>query len=176
MSFVRPEARAFLRRWREVLIGLGCLALGGMVYAGALGWVFAAFGAMLAALGALMAFIGVQRGRFRTAEDGPGMVSVTEGRLVYFGPLAGGVADLDDVTRILLDRGSTPDHWRIEHRSGPPLHIPMTASGADGLFDAFAGLPGFDTETMLREMRRGGPDLSLIWQRPSLATAPRRLH
>ncbi|MHA6326236.1 hypothetical protein [Roseivivax sp. CAU 1753] len=176
MSFVRPEAQAVLRRWREALAGFALIAIGGLVYLGALGWVFAAFGAVLALAGAVLAFIGVQRGRFRSGEDGPGVVNVTEGRLAYFGPLSGGVADLDDVTQILIDRSATPDHWCIEHRSGPSLYIPLTAAGADGLFDAFAGLPGFDTEAMLREMHRKGTGRALIWARARPAEAPRHLH
>ena len=38
----------------------------------------------------------------------------------------------------------------------PPLQIPLTATGAEALFDAFATLPGIRTERMLREMRATG--------------------
>ncbi|QFS84453.1 hypothetical protein FIU97_16985 [Roseivivax sp. THAF40] len=173
---IRPEARAFLLRWREALIGAGTGALGLLIYAAALGWVVAGFGLLVAVAGLGLMALGVQRGRFRSGEDGPGIVTVTEGRLMYFGPLSGGVADLDDVTELALDRDGQPDHWLITHRSGPPLHIPVTASGADGLFDAFAGLPGFDTEAMLRAMRAPGTGRVQIWMRADAAPLRPRLH
>ncbi len=180
-GFIRPEAQAFLRRWREALVGAGILALGGLIYAGSLGWLVAGFGAMVALAGAILLYMGLQRGRFRSGEDGPGIVSVTEGRLTYFGPLSGGVADLDDLTEIVLDRDAHPDHWLIAHRSGPPLYIPVTAAGADGLFDAFAGLPRFDAEAMLRARRRSGSDGGgagrvTIWLRADAEGLRPRLH
>ncbi|SIS55712.1 hypothetical protein SAMN05421759_101403 [Roseivivax lentus] len=175
-GFIRPEACALLRRWREALAGAGIVALGALIWVVALGWVVAGFGAIVALGGVGLLLLGLQRGRFRSGEDGPGIVTVTEGRLMYFGPLSGGVADLDDVTEVTLDRDGRPGHWQIAHQSGPPLHIPVTATGTDGLFDAFAGLPGFDTEAMLRALRAPGTGRLRVWQRPGRTPARPRLH
>ncbi|MHA7875380.1 hypothetical protein [Roseivivax sp.] len=173
---IRPEARAALMRWREALAGGAVLALGLLVALGALGWLAAAFGWALVALGLLLLGLGVQRGRFRGAGDGPGIVEVTERQLSYFGPLSGGTAALDEVTAVSLDRASHPRHWRIDHEGGPALHIPVTASGADRLFDAFAGLPGFDTGAMLRALEAGGGGIAPLWRRDGPAPRARRLH
>jgi hypothetical protein len=49
--------------------------------------------------------------------------------------------------------------------------IPLTAAGADALFDVFAALPGMKTERMLAEMRKGEAGRAILWQRPG-STAP----
>lgn len=86
MSFVRPEARAALWRWREVLVGLVVAAIG-------LWWALAAHGLVQWVGGAVLLtglaliLLGIQRGRFRTGTGGPGVVRVDEGLITYFGPL-----------------------------------------------------------------------------------------
>ncbi len=169
---IRPGARAALSRWAEVLIG-GGVALLGVVWAqgsgGVLGWV-------LAAAGAALAGAGVQRARFRSGGGGPGIVRVTEGRIAYFGPLDGGVADLDALRALTLDPTATPAHWVLDRDGEPPLSVPLTAQGADDLFDAFAALPGLDTETMLRAMRAPGRAPVLIWRRAAVRASALRLH
>ena len=95
-SFLRPEARATLWRWREVLVGSLIAALG-------LWWAVNSFGpvrwiAALVILGGLLSVVGaVQRLRFNTGGGGAGVVQVDERRLAYFGPLTGGVVDLGDL-------------------------------------------------------------------------------
>ncbi|SFP99567.1 hypothetical protein SAMN05421853_101204 [Roseivivax halotolerans] len=172
---IRPEARTQIMRWREALIGVGLAAIGLAIAWGALGWLTLTFGALLVVLGVVLAGIGLQRGRFRSGEDGPGIVEVTERQLSYFGPLSGGVAALDDVTGVALDGSARPKHWRIDHAGGPALFIPVTAAGADRLFDAFAGLPNFDTSAMLRALERDHEGLAILWRRHG-PESHRRLH
>ncbi len=62
MSFIRPEARAALHRWREALTGAAVMALGlywALSVGGFLGWV----GWLLVPAGAALAVIGLQRAR-----------------------------------------------------------------------------------------------------------------
>lgn len=163
MSLIRPEILRALRRWREGVAGAGLVALG-------LYWMFGAGGLLfwigLVVLlgGAVLIVAGIQRGRFRQGGGGPGVVTVVEGRIAYFGPLDGGLADLDDLTALRLDPTGHPKHWLLDRPRQPPLAIPITAEGADLLFDAFETLPGLDTQAMLRAMRDASA-LTLIWQR-----------
>lgn len=165
MSFFRPEARAALWRWREVLAGAGLLSLGLWWAFGATGWMINGVGIGLLLAAAALIVLGLQRARFRAAGDGPGVVQVVEGRVAYFGPLTGGAVDIADVTRLGLDRRMHPAHWVLHQPGHDPLHIPVTAKGADTLFDAFATLPGLRTEYMLRELTRDTSNEVLIWQR-----------
>ena len=93
MSFVRPEAIAALRRWREALLGTGLATLGAW-------WAFRFTGLMpylgvgLMALGGALILVGLQRARFRVPGRGPGLVSVVEDQIVYLGPLTGGTIAL----------------------------------------------------------------------------------
>lgn len=172
---IRPEARAALARWQEVLAGLAVAALG-LYWAlftggGLLHWI----GWLLVAGGGLLIAAGVQRARFRQGQDGPGVVQVVEGRVSYFGPMTGGIVDLEALSALELDPSADPAHWVLRQPGQPPLEIPLTAKGADALFDVFASLPGIRTEHMLRQMQGGARARVIIWRHPD-APAPRRLH
>ncbi|WP_101065533.1 hypothetical protein [Roseovarius salinarum] len=164
MSFIRPEARAALLRWREALVAVGLLGVGlwwVVVGAGALRIV----GAALLVAGTGLAAAGVQRARFRTGGAGPGVVRVDEGQIVYFGPVTGGAVALSEITEISLDRSGRPGHWVIAQPGQPDLCIPLNAEGADALFDAFASLPGLRTDHMLARMRDTSSRTERIWVR-----------
>ncbi|MEX0311299.1 MAG: hypothetical protein AB3N17_13770 [Tateyamaria sp.] len=168
--FFRPEAKATLWRWREVLAGLGLavLALWWLAQArGVLGYIAPV---MLVGAGALI-MVGLQRGRFRGAGGGLGTVQVDEGEVTYYGPLSGGSVSLRELQRLTLDGAQRPAHWRLDQPHQPPLMIPVDADGADALFDAFAALPGLKTERMLAQMRADPDAAVLIWERsaPTLA-------
>lgn len=162
---IRPELRAFARRWHEALIG-GAVALLGLYWAlstfGVLAWI----GWALVVIGPAMVLAGIQRGRFREGAGGPGVVSVTEGQIAYFGPLTGGAVALSELSRLSLDGASQPACWVLDQPGQPALQVPLTAEGADALFDVFAALPGIRTDRMLEEMRRRPrPHLTVIWEK-----------
>ncbi|RVT82264.1 hypothetical protein DXV76_17465 [Rhodobacteraceae bacterium CCMM004] len=167
MSFVRPEAAAALRRWREAAAGAALAALGVWGMAGPGGLLFWIGGAAALAGLALVA-VGVQRGRFRTGGEGPGVVRVVEGQLAYFGPLGGGIVAIADLTRVAAGAGL----WHLSARDGTRLGIPMEAAGAEALFDVFARLPGLAPRDVLEAKTAPRTDgLRVLWQ----AEAP-RLH
>ena len=174
MSLVRPQARAALWRWREVVAGGGLAVLG-------LWWVLAGIGivhwlgwALLAAALALV-LAGVQRARFRTGAGGPGVVVVDEGLIAYLGPHTGGAVALSEMTALTLD-ASGPRRWRLSQPGRPDLEIPLDAEGADALFDAFAALPGLRSGQVVAAMRRAAPGLHLLWERAGQEKARPRLH
>ncbi|MQY42394.1 hypothetical protein GG681_07045 [Epibacterium sp. SM1969] len=175
MSFIRPEARAALWHWRE-LIAAAALGLFG------LRWVLWSFGFwqvagwVLIAAAIVIAVVGGQRLRFRLGGAGPGVVRVDEGQIAYFGPLTGGAVAASELERLRLDHTSKPAHWLLEQPGQAPLAIPVNASGADALFDVFSSLPGLKTERMLEEMHRSGPHQVVIWERAPSRDAFQRLH
>lgn len=173
---IRPKARAALRRWRDVLIGLALIALGLWWIAGT-GLIVWAGGAV-AALGGAVLLAGVQRLRFDRGEDGPGIVSVDERRIAYMGPLSGGAVALDELRRLDLDPTARPDPVWVMTGPDAVLHVPVTARGSDALLGAFAALPGLETGRMLGELSRGGDAAVTIWERPSerAARSAYRLH
>ena len=150
MSFVRPEARAAMLRWREVLVGIVVLLFGVWMASGfgVLRWV--GYGVFL--IGALVVFTGVQRARFRTGKGGPGVVQVDEGEVMYYGPWWGGSVALRDVSRIELAGSGDRAVWRLSQPGQAALVIPTSAEGAETLFDAFATLPGMRTGQMLHAL------------------------
>lgn len=175
MSFIRPEAQAALTRWREALAGAAIVALGlywALWVGGLLGWI----GWLLVPAGAGIAVIGVQRARFRTAGQGPGVVLVDEGEITYMGPLGGGSVSVTDLERLVLDPSARPAHWALQQPGQPVLHIPVNAEGAQDLFDVFAALPGLRTERMLAELRRDNAHAVVIWERTPLRPTHQWLH
>lgn len=161
---IRPELRAAAARWRECLAGAGIAVIGlwaGLEATGlltVLGWIACATGLALAAAG-------VQRARFRAgAGDGPGIVRVTEGQIVYFGPLDGGAVALDLLTELSFDPRAHPPVWVLRHGGGAPLHIPVTAAGVDALFDSFEQLPGLDMQRLLALRDRPGDAPVSLWR------------
>jgi hypothetical protein len=148
-DFMRPEARALLWRWREVLYA-AVIALFGLWWVwggiGIVKWI----GLIILAIAAILALAGIQRGRFRQSGKGPGVVQVAERRLAYFGPLEGGTMDIADLTRLDLDPTSYPaPSWRLTGIGGQSLAIPVNADGAEALFDLFGSLEGIQTQAML---------------------------
>lgn len=170
MSLIRPEARATLWRWREVLAGTALLGLGlwwGGGTSGILPWI----GGIVGLAGAALVLAGLQRARFRTGSGGPGVVQVDEGRIAYFGPLTGGAVALSEIAAVTLDQSGRPGHWVLSQPGQPDLHVPLNAEGAEALFDAFAALPGFRTERMLSALRQRGPQAVPLWRRAGHAGA-----
>lgn len=170
MSFLRPEATAALWRWREVMAGVAVLAFG-------LWWAVAMYSPVrwlfvpLLAIGAGVTWTGIQRVRFRRGGGGAGVVQIVERRLAYWGPLTGGMVDMDDLARLTFDPGHRPAHWVLTPHGGVPLLIPVDAEGADALFDLFTALPGLKAERML-DLLAHPPDLPVVlWDAAQL-----RLH
>ena len=89
MSFIRPELKQKIWRWREALLGLS-VAFFGMLMAVSQDGVLAALGTSLAIVGALLTFAGIQRTRFRVGAGGPGVVQTDERMVTYCGPFDGG--------------------------------------------------------------------------------------
>ena len=170
-SFLRPEARAALWRWREVICG-GLILLLGLWWAsqsfGLVRW----FAALVVLAGVLIGVVALQRLRFSMGSGGAGVVQVDERRLAYFGPLSGGVIDLGDLVQVDLDPTGKPAHWVLRDQGGQMIHIPVNAAGAGALFDVFAALPGIRTERMLDLLQNNPKEQVLIWQR----AAQGRLH
>ena len=170
MSFIRPEAARALHQWREVLIGAGGIALALWWMLGP-GGILAWVGGAVGIAGAALIVISVQRARFRSGSGGPGVVQVDEGRIVYFGPLTGGAVDLSEMTALHLDPSAHPAHWTLYQPGNPPLLIPLTAEGADQLFDVFATLPGLRTGRLLSAVQTHDGQPVAVWE-----NIPNRLH
>ena len=164
-SFMRPEARASLWRWREVIAS-------GVIIVVGLWWVLGSFGIVRALgmivimLGLVFAVAGLQRARFRQTGQGPGVVQLAERRLAFFGPLGGGAMDIADLNRLELDPKAQPaPHWILTAVGGARLEIPVNATGADALFDYFGALPNIQTQQMLDVLSRTPDARVTVWER-----------
>lgn len=178
-ELIRPQARAALLRWREVLIALALFALG-------LWWALTRFGLLswigwALALGALaLGWSAYQRLRFGAQGEAPGVVQVVEAEIRYFAPLVGGtgaamstggVVAIDAISRLGLSRDR--QLWLIGASDGGAFEIPRAAQGADALFDAYAALPGIDMQHLLRALEQpANPEAEILWQRQTPSSLP----
>ncbi len=139
-------------------------------------------GWLLVALAVVLLWSAVQRLRFATGPEAPGVVEVVEGQVSYFGPAGGGFAALGEVAEILLAERGGARAWVLRTPGQGDLVIPLGATGAELLFDAFGTLPGLTggalvaavehgaaTGTVLPALRPGAPRLRRIWRRPPRA-------
>lgn len=164
-DFFRPEVRAFFWRWREVLLAGAVLVLGlwwALTGVGINQWL----GYIFCAIGVVWAIAGAQRARFAQDGVGPGVVQIRERRLAYFGPLDGGVMDVEDLAKLEIDPTSHPEaSWVLTGIDGQIIAIPINAAGAEGLFDVFAGLPDIKTSTVLDALSRTPDERVTVWSR-----------
>ncbi len=169
---MRPELGAWLARWRDALIG-AALALGGLSLFGraalsgapvplALLALSLGFGVWLARDGWLRARLGGAAG---LGAQGPGVTSVREGEIDYFGPISGGAVDLDALDSVTLSVRHGGAVWLLRAPGAAPLAIPATAAGAEALLAAFAALPGFERARVGRALDAPiGADV-IVWRR-----------
>ncbi len=165
IGFIRPELRAALWRWRDILAGALMMALGLWAALGP-GGLLGAIGGALALAGLALVATGLQRWRFRAPRDGPGAVDVDEGQVTYFGPLTGGAVALREMTELALIRSGQTPHWRLS-AGEDHLFMPVDAAAADALFDAFTLLPGLKVQRLLTALEDGSDGDTVIWQRQS---------
>ena len=165
MGFIRPESRATIWRWREVLFGALLLLWGGWLTLTSIGMI-KVFGWILLGLGAVTVYTGIQRARFRTGDGGAGVVQVDEREVIYFGPLEGGTVSIEALTRVELHpTGAGIHRWMLFEPGRNPLFIPTDAEHAEDLFDAFGVLNGFETGRMLQALNALSSEPTVIWQK-----------
>ncbi|MEM7744303.1 MAG: hypothetical protein AAF409_11410 [Pseudomonadota bacterium] len=177
MSFLRPEAVAAVRRW-ALPLGLAAVGLAmAVIWLPRLlggNWLalvplgIAALVLMTAAALAQSALAGLWA-RF----GGPGLVTIEEGRISYFGPTGGAILALDglDLVQIVVG-GDVPGGraWRLADAFGQHAVIPAGANGAAKLLDSLGTLPGFEVVHAIAAMQRARPGSEDIWRRPDPST------
>lgn len=165
-GFLRPEVAAMLTRWREVIAALAVIALGLWIAAGP-GIVVQGLGYVLAAMAGLSLIPAVRRARFASDGQGPGVVQVVEGRILYMGPLTGGAVSVGDLTSVALRREPTGHAAWLLSEPGLTLVVPVDAAGADALFDAFTSLPGLGAQRLLAARQGSRMGEQVLWRRAS---------
>jgi hypothetical protein len=160
--------RGALAPWRGVLAGAGVSGAGLLVALSTFG-LTRALGLVLALLGLALAWTARQRMRWGRGGGGPGVVQVDERRLLYWGPLTGGVIDMDDLRRLDLDpqdpAAGKPARWILWGPGGQRVEVPVAAAGAERLLDLFAALPGLPVERLLAARMAEGDAPVTVWRR-----------
>ena len=163
MGLIREEVIAAAHRGRE-LIAAGVVALAGLWLMWLGGYLLFPVGAVILAICAVWAVQTWRRLRFSQDLAAPGMVEVDEGQVGYLGPTFGGFVALPDLTEVRILTMQGQRLWRLKQSDGQALLIPVSAAGADRLFDAFASLPGMDSQALVAAVGGKTGD-GVIWRR-----------
>lgn len=159
---IRPELRAWVQRWAEVMVSLA-LASFGLWALQSHDRFIQVLGAAIIATGLGLALVAWRRLRFRRDTAAPGLVQVVEGQISYFGPETGGFVGTGQVVELHLVENGT--EWHLVTPEDD-LHIPVAAQGAEALFDAFAQLPGLRMTDVLNALDHPQPS-RVLWLHPS---------
>ncbi|GAA3861423.1 hypothetical protein [Celeribacter arenosi] len=166
---IRPEMRASIWRWREVIGAVGMLALClwmALSFFGVMAWI----GWILVVVLSVYIFAAVQRVRFSAGSGGYGVVEIDEGVISYLLPHGGGQIEIASMSSVvLLPASRGPAHWQLDAADQSPLLIPLDAIGAEQLFDVFVNLDGIETEKMLRQIKAAPDQPVIIWRNRKLA-------
>lgn len=165
MSFFRPEAVAAVTRWREVIVAGVIITLGIWISLRTGGMIVTGFGYVLIGLGAVAMVPAVRRARFMRGGDGPGVVQIDEGRILFMGPETGGAMALDDLSVLSVRRDREGTNAWVLADATQLLVIPIDAAGADGLFDAFAALPGLNIDRLVASVQSRTEGSQRLWAR-----------
>lgn len=168
MALIRPELQAWLIPRKELLAAIVCMAVAGWIATWG-GWFYAALGFAGFAICCAWMLGSWRRLAFHRDIAAPGVVEVIEGEIRYYAARAiGGSLALRDLNEIRLIRLNGHDHWRLKSRNAEALLIPVEASGAESLADAFAALPGMDLGRVSAALsQKGGPSLRIVWTSPN---------
>lgn len=167
MILIRPELRAWTYRHRELAVAAGVIALGGWIARfGGMFWL--GLGVLVALAGLALGINGWRRLRFAGDGQGPGVVKMVEGQIAYFAPEGGGFVALGELSELRLEPGrpgGVGPVWVLEQTQDTPLRIPVAASGAEVLFDAFAALPGVDMKALTAAVAAPAQRVRVLWRR-----------
>jgi hypothetical protein len=161
---IRPELMAPLRRWSEVLTGLG-IAIFGLWAMQSRDQFFQLLAGLVVLAGLALAFAGWRRLRFQKDGQAPGIVQVLEAQISYFGPETGGFIGAGELVELhLLSDGPA---WRLIGQDGTRLDVPVAAEGAQALYDIFAALPGIEMGRVLAALDAPVGQAQALWLHPS---------
>ena len=171
----QTSAKAFLLRWRELILGIIIVALGAKLYITSFGLLKIA-SAVAIIFGAIVMYIGRQRGRFRVDVLAPGFVSLVEGQISYFGPHHGGTISIANITSVNLITYEETRSWRLDQNGKPSLIIPVATMGGELLFDAFTKLKDLNLENMVRQLSQENEHSAVIWRSDDYGRNGQYLH
>ena len=172
MSFIRPEISGAYAKWKEV-IWLAGGATRALLFAARVwqsSFLFAALALCLALPLAILALQAAEKVKFAKALADPGVVTIDERRIGYFGPDGGGFVEMDALMKLdfqvfAMPTGEPVGLWHLAHADGAPVMIPMAAKGAEGLLDLFAALPNVRLKDAIAARTAGKNVIVSIWRR-----------
>lgn len=169
MSFIRPEIRDELWRWREViLLGLIITISAIMFLMGA--GLIRVITIGLIVIGLAFLYPAIRQARATTKVVSVGVVEITERRIRYLGPEFGSEISANDLKMVQIESRDETDLsddviWIFTDLHGQSMSIPSGAQGARSLLGAVSSLPGADLDAVVRAMGYPHRTLFTIWEK-----------
>jgi len=174
MSFIRPELRNQIQRWREIIFAAGVVAVGIWVFSAG-GPLFGLIGGIIALAGLGLGIIGWRRLRLNFGEGGLGVVEVDERQISYLLSYGGFSLSISEITAIEIHTNSlgpfSPDlFWVFKSIGQHPQSIPGNAVGAAKIYDVLASFDNVNFDRAIAATKSTEASVFQIWKK-----APRRL-
>ena len=169
MSFLRPEIKLWLYKWRECLISLIIAALGlwiGFHGASKYNLILQFSGYIIAIIGICIAIVAHRRLSFSQFPNGLGLVEIKERQIVYFDPTGGLAFSADNIISIEISISNTfGPSWRLKTEDQSIINIPLNAFGNEKLFDIFLTLPGVESSHLINAANNPKSTPKKIWEK-----------
>lgn len=169
MDFIRPELRAILWRWREVILLVGIIVCSTYMFIVGAGLVrVITIGLII--IGLAFVYPAIRQARATSPVVSVGVVEITERRIRYMGPETGSEISANDLNMVQIESRDEKDPnrdvtWIFEDIYGGSMAIPSGAQGARALLDAVSSLPGADLDAVVRAMGYPQRNLFTIWKK-----------
>jgi hypothetical protein len=169
MSFLRPEIKLWLYKWRECLISFIIAMLGlWMAFHGASKYnlILQFSGYIIAITGICITIAAYRRVSFSQFPNGLGLVEIRERQIVYFDPSGGIAFSADNIISIEINISSTSGpSWRLKTEDQSMVNIPLNAFGNEKLFDIFLTLPGVESSHLINAANNPKSTPKKIWEK-----------
>ena len=169
MSFLRPEIKLWLYKWRECLISLVIAILGlwiGLHGASKYNLILQFSGYIIAITGICIAIVAHRRLSFSQIPNGLGLVEIKERQIVYLDPTGGLAFSADNIISIEIGVSNTfGPSWRLKTEDQSIINIPLNAFGNEKLFDIFLTLPGVESNHLINAANNPKNSTKKIWEK-----------
>ena len=168
MSFIRPEMRQHIYRWREVLFAIALGLIGLWIYRTG-GIVFHTIGGIIMLVAIGLGVIGWRRVRLNFGTGGLGVVEVDERQITYLLSYGGFTLSITDITAIEIHTNAlgplSPDlFWVFKSMGQHPQSIAGNAVGAEKIYDVLANFQGVYFDRAMAATKATDAQVFVIWK------------
>ena len=167
MSFVRPDIKIWLYKWRECLISIIITLFGFWLILNGItkyNIILQSLGGIIGVVGLCITFAAYKRVSFYQFPGGLGLIEVKEKQIIYYDPSGGLAFSAENLVSIeIIGSDTSQSTWKLSTEDKSVVNIPLNALGNEKLFDVFLTLPGIDPAELIKAVNNPNKTMQKIW-------------